>query len=337
MAEVVPVALVGCGHIHTPGFVKRLQARTDVRVVAVWDHDAARAARYAGELNAPTRDLDVIWADATISAVIITAETNRHRELIGATVAAGKDLFVEKPLGMDAAEAYAMARAIEAAGVHFQTGFFMRGNPVYRFLRDELRAGHFGALTRVRASNCHAGVFRGFFDGEYRWMADPALAGVGAYGDLGAHALDLLCWLLGTAVISVTAQVRSATDRFDGCDEYGEGLLVFEGNVLATLAAGWVDVANPVTLELCGTEGHATVVDRQLWYQSAHVPDADGMAPWTALPPELPHAFELFLDTITGQPDAPLVTPREAAYGCAVMAACYEAARSQTWIAPRQA
>jgi len=337
MAEIVPVALVGCGHIHTPGFVKRLQARTDVRVVAVWDHDTVRAARYGRELNAPIRDLDAIWADTAIPAVIITAETNRHRELIEAAVAARKDLFVEKPLGMNAEEAYAMAHAIEAAGVRFQTGFFMRGNPVYRFLRDELRAGHFGTLTRVRASNCHAGVFKGFFDGDYRWMADPAVAGVGAYGDLGAHALDLLQWLLGIAVVSVTAQVRPATGRFGGCDKYGEGMLVFEGNVLATLAAGWVDIANPVTLELCGTEGHATVIDRQLWYQSTHVSGADGTAPWTALPPELPHAFELFLDAITGQPDVPLVTPREAAYGCAVMDACYEAARSQTWVVPRQA
>ncbi len=37
------VALVGCGHIHTPGFVKRLQARDDINVTAVWDHDAERA------------------------------------------------------------------------------------------------------------------------------------------------------------------------------------------------------------------------------------------------------------------------------------------------------
>jgi len=42
---MINVALVGCAHIHTPGFIKRLKARTDVSVLAVWDHDAARAAK----------------------------------------------------------------------------------------------------------------------------------------------------------------------------------------------------------------------------------------------------------------------------------------------------
>ncbi len=47
---VKQLALIGCAHIHTPGFVKRLQARQDVRVTCVWDHDSERAARWAKEL-----------------------------------------------------------------------------------------------------------------------------------------------------------------------------------------------------------------------------------------------------------------------------------------------
>lgn len=327
------IALVGCAHIHTPGFVKRLQARADVRVVAVWDDEAARAARYAAELGAEVRDLNGIWSDAGIPAVVITSETNRHAALVGAATAAGKHLFVEKPLGMGATDAYRMAAEIVAAGVIFQTGFFMRGNPLYLFLREQIQAGAFGKITRIRLSNTHAGLFRGFFDGEYRWMADPAVAGVGAFGDLGAHALDLLLWLTGGAVTSVTASVETATGRFPGCDEYGEALLHLADGTLAAIAAGWVDVANPVSLEICGTEGHATVVNGQLTFQSTHVRGADGNAPWTRLPDALPHAFDLFLDALGGA-DVPLVSPREAAYGCAVIEACYRAARDGVWATP---
>ena len=49
------IALVGCAHIHTPGFIRRLQARDDVETVAVWDHDPARAEGCAAQLNAPRR------------------------------------------------------------------------------------------------------------------------------------------------------------------------------------------------------------------------------------------------------------------------------------------
>ena len=52
--------------------------------------------------------------------------------------AAGKHLFVEKPLGFAGADSLRMCRAIEKAGVRFQTGYFMRGSPAHQFLKDAL-------------------------------------------------------------------------------------------------------------------------------------------------------------------------------------------------------
>jgi predicted dehydrogenase len=130
---------------------------------------------------------------------------------------------VEKPLGMGAADAYRMADAIEAAGVLFQTGYFMRGQPIHLFLREQLAAGSFGKVTRFRHTNCHQGSLKGWFDTEWRWMADTAQAGVGGFGDLGTHSLDILLWLMGH-VDDATASIKVATGRYGDCDEYGEGL-----------------------------------------------------------------------------------------------------------------
>jgi len=326
------VALVGGAHIHTPGFIKRLNGRTDVTVRCVWDHDAARAAKRAADLNAPVVDsLEQIWNDPEIAAVVICSETNRHEPLVRAAAAARKHMFVEKPLGMGAADAYSMAEAIEKAGVFFQTGYFMRGNPAYRFVKEQIAQGAFGKITRLRMSNCHAGSLGGWFDTEWRWMADPQISGVGGFGDLGTHALDIMLWLLG-GISRVTADIEVLTGRYGDCDELGEGLLKFENGVLGSLAAGWVDVSNPVTLELAGTEGHATVVNGQMYFYSQHVEGADGKTPWTALPEPWPHAFDLFLDAITGKTGVPLVGAREAAYRSAMMAALYQSSREKCWV-----
>jgi predicted dehydrogenase len=131
------LAFVGLGHIHTPGFIRMLGERSDVVVKSVWDHDAERAARRAGELNAAViAEVDAIWNDSTIDGVIICSETNLHKKLVLEAARAKKHMFVEKPLGIGARDAYAMAAAIDAAGVLFQTGLFMRGNPVHRFIKD---------------------------------------------------------------------------------------------------------------------------------------------------------------------------------------------------------
>ncbi len=326
------IALVGAGHIHTPGFIKRLQARSDVAVKVVWDYDAKRAALRAAELNARiTPDVEKIWTDPEIHAVVICSETDRHTALVTAAAAAGKHMFVEKPLGVGAEDARRMAGAIEKAGVLFQTGYFMRGNPIYRFLKARLGEGAFGRVTRVRMSNCHAGSLKGWFDTEWRWMADPAQAGVGGFGDLGTHALDIMLWLLGD-VERVTAEIGVATGRYGNCDEYGEGLLKFAGGAAGSLAAGWVDLANPVTLELSGTQSHAVVVNNQLYFKSETVLGADGKEPWTDLDEPWPHAFELFLDAINGKEGVPLVTAREAAYRSAVMEALYKGAETCAWV-----
>jgi predicted dehydrogenase len=326
------LALVGAAHIHTPNFIKRILARSDVRVRSVWDHDTPRAERRAAELGARVvDDPAAIWDDDSVKAVIVCSETDRHEPLVMAAAAAGKHLFVEKPLGMGRDDAARMAAAIESAGVIFQTGYFMRGQPVHQFLREQIRLGHFGKITRVRHSNCHSGSLGRWFDSEWLWMTDLAQAGVGAFGDLGTHSLDILMWLMGD-VARVTATTDTALANYGPTDEFGEGLLVFANGVVGTLAAGWVDVQNPVTALVSGTEGHAYVCEGQLYFKSSHVAGADGATPWTDLPEAWPHAFELFLDALTGGATASLVTAREAAARSTVMEAMYVAMQNRAWV-----
>ena len=336
-SEPVDVALVGCAHIHTPGFVAKLKKRSDIRVKFVWDHDLARAQKNAQMLGATvTEDLAQIWNDPQIKAVVICSETDRHLDLVMAAAKAQKHVYAEKPLGIAAKDGYAMARAMSDSGVMFQTGYFMRGDPAMQFLKEQVEKGTFGTITRIRGCNAHSGALGGWFDKDWRWMADPKQSGIGGFGDLGTHSLDLMLWLINQPVERVTAVTSPGTARYEGCDEFGEGILVFKNGTLGTLAAGWDDIANPVTLEICGTEGHAAIVSGKLYFQSKKVPGADGKQPWTQLPPRLPHAFDAFLDAVTGKKDAMLVTGAEAAYRAAVMEALYAGAKEQKWVEVQQ-
>ena len=332
-AKPVTLAFVGCAHIHTPGFINLLKSRPDVKVKYVWDHDDARAQRRATELGAKVASLDQIWADAEIPAVVICSETTRHRDLVLAAVAAKKHLFAEKPLGITSKESVEMADAIEKAKLLFTTGYFMRTSPINLFLKEQVAKGSFGKITRARGSNCHSGSLGGWFDTEWRWMADPKIAGVGGFGDLGTHSLDILMWLLGD-VEAITAEVRVVTGRYGDCDETGEALMRFKSGVLGTLAAGWVDVDNPVSLLISGTEGHATVLNDRLFFKCAKVEGADGRRPWTELPKAPPAPMHQFVDAVAGKAGQPLVTPREAAARVSVMEAAYKAAKDHSWQAP---
>jgi predicted dehydrogenase len=330
------LAFVGCGHIHTPGFIQNLNRRTaTVRVKSVWDHDLPRAERRAAELpgSRVEESLSHLCLDDEIDAAIVCTETNLHEKVVLPLVEAGKHVFVEKPLGFAGADARSMAEAIESKSLLFSTGYFSRGDAQLRFVKKHIEAGSFGKITRARMSNCHSGALGGWFDGEWRWMADPKVAGCGAFGDLGTHVLDILLWFFGD-VEKCTAQLDAGTNRYEGCDETGEGMLRFKSGTIATLAAGWDDVADPVRLIVSGTEGHAAIVNGQLYFQSQKIEGMDGTKPLrdAEIGPGAPAGLDAWLDQVTGIGTPDLVGAKEAAYRSTVMEALYRGAKESAWV-----
>ncbi|MBC8141820.1 MAG: Gfo/Idh/MocA family oxidoreductase [Armatimonadetes bacterium] len=330
----ITIALVGAAHIHTPGFVGTIKNRfTDtVTVSHVYDHDLPRAEKTASELGATaTANLDDIAGNPNIVAAIVCSETVRHEALVLPLIAAKKHLFVEKPLGFGAPDARVLAQAMDAAGTLFSTGYFRRGDAKMQFLKEAVDAQKFGTITRVRGSNCHSGALGGWFDSEWRWMADVSQSGCGGFGDLGTHMLDLLLWMFGTAT-SVTAHLSNGTNRY-GCDEWGEGMIRFESGTVATLAAGWNDICDPVEMEICGTEGHALIVNGKLCLQGKAFGDAKISEPYAGeIGANIPAGLDAFLNAlVTGEKSSALVSATEAAYRNAVMSAFYSAAKAGVW------
>lgn len=331
-------AFLGTAHIHTPGFVQRLLARQgQVTVSHIYDQDAQRGQSYAARFDGAqfTDDPQTILGDPQITSVVICSETVHHKDLVLAAARAGKHIFSEKPLGLGRADADTMAQAIRDAGVTFQTGFFMRSDPVHQFIRREVQAGHLGKLTRVRYANCHQAALDGWFDTDYRWLGDPRQAGGGAMLDLGAHVLDLILNTYPSTegnIVRVQGMLGNRGGRYGlEIDEYGSGLLQFSSGMIAEIEASWVDPKLRAPIEVHGLEGEIMVQNGQVTYHSQHV---DGYAEPTVvadLPPAAPHAFELFWNALLGEPlPVALVSVDEAAQGSRVMEELYTSAGRST-------
>lgn len=296
-------------------------------LLGIWDHDAERAAMNSEKTGAPVMDLDTLIAHPEVGGFLVCSETCHHLDIVTKAAPRGLPMFVEKPLSASPAESAKMAALIKEHGVAFQTGYFMRGIAPVQTLKKMVDEGAFGKITRIRFSNCHSGAIGGWFDGEWRWMADRSLAGVGAFGDLGTHVIDLLMWMFGP-VQSVTGALSMGTARYEGCDELGESLLKLESGVIATLAAGWDDVVDPYRIQVSGTEGHA------LLGSTLKVAGKDGkLVDVEALEPDVPSGFGAFLDVLEGKP-ADLVGIDEAVDRDCVMEALYRGAETCAWVEP---
>ncbi|MDA1045280.1 MAG: Gfo/Idh/MocA family oxidoreductase [Verrucomicrobia bacterium] len=327
------LALAGVTHIHTPGFVSMIKNDAQLSVARVYDKNEVRARPVANDLGATLSTLEDIISDSTLDGIVICSETVLHRDLVRQLVAAGKPLFIEKPVGFSPDDSRKIADLIEHSGVIFQTGYFMRSDSVHIYLKSAIARGAFGTVTSISMSTCHAGAIHGIFDSDYRWMAETKTCGYGGFGDLGFHALDIMMWLMGP-VESVIATTGVTLGKYPKIDEYGQGLLRFKDGAIGHLRAGWVSPQNPNTVEISGTEGHARVTNGKLYLNSPHIKGAEGEAPWTDLPAALPHAFRNFLDHVQGKTKNALIPIREASQVDIVMGAFYKSVQTGTWETP---
>ena len=321
------MAVLGCAHIHMADVEQVLGARNDVRVQLAWDHQPDRAAHWAARLGAPAgHDLRQVWQDPEVSAVIVMAETVRHQDLVTRAAHAGKDVFVEKPLALDAAGAREAAAAVTRAGVRFHVGYHLRQVQAHQRLRQLVRLGRLGRIVRLRGRFAHRGALDNIF-ADCPWMTEPGAAGFGGFGDLGVHLLDLLCLLADCPVLEVAAHVDPPPGP-RSIDRTGEATLLFADGAVGLISAGWTECSSPVAIEVHGIEGWAVASAGELQVE----PPQPDLAEVEVTPPRAGAALDCFLDAITGRPDAPLVDVSTAARHVELLEAMYRAARTRTWV-----
>ena len=118
-----------------------------------------------------------------------------HAEPSIAALEAGTPVFCEKPLAPTLAEAERMADAAAEAGVPNGTAFNYRFVPAIQHAKGLLEDGELGEIHHVRGRYLQDWLVDP--EAPWSWRNDEAMAGSGALGDLGAHTVDLLRFLVG--------------------------------------------------------------------------------------------------------------------------------------------
>jgi myo-inositol 2-dehydrogenase/D-chiro-inositol 1-dehydrogenase len=147
------LGVIGAGRIgrmHAENLVHHIP-EAEVRAVASPHLDEG----WAQELGIPVRSTEnsTVFGDPQIDAVVITAPSGLHSELICQAAAAGKHIFCEKPVGFEEGPIEAAIEAAKAAGVQLQVGFNRRFDPDVCALADAVRSGDIGELHGLRVIN----------------------------------------------------------------------------------------------------------------------------------------------------------------------------------------
>lgn len=190
------IGVLGCGRIgrmHAELIAGRVEGLT---LGAVFDvvGDAAvdTAARFGGRV---AESPEALIEGDDVDAVAICSSTDTHIDLLVAAAAAGKPVFIEKPLSLDLTEVDRGVRVVDAAGIPVQVGFNRRFDPSHRAVRDRVQRGDVGDVHLCRITS--------------RDPAPPPIAYIevsgGIFNDMTIHDFDMARYVTGSEVVDVFA------------------------------------------------------------------------------------------------------------------------------------
>jgi predicted dehydrogenase len=176
-------------------------------------------------------DFAAALADPEIDAVVLATPHTQHTEQIVAAAAAGKHVFTEKPLGVDATSAARAAQACADRGVTLGVGYNWRHQPALQAIRRMIDDGTLGRVLHLEGNFCGPSAYR-FPKGH--WRHDRSEGPAGGMTGRGVHVVDAMLYLAGP-VAQVTAQSFRLVQDF-GMDDTTSMLLRFANGATGTLA-----------------------------------------------------------------------------------------------------
>ncbi len=252
---------------HLPGYA----AYDRANLVAICDIVPERARLMADKFGIKKvySDPQELINDPEVEMVDVCTPTDTHLPLSLAAIEAGKHVLSEKPLAHDARDAFAAARAADAAGVRTKLGFTFRYSPAVRQLQAWIKDGTLGEIFHVHG-----------FEQNSQWL-DPEfpLRQVSAGADwnklipssivgYGSHLVDLVRWCAGEFGSVVSTMKNFVPERvvrgYEGMQrikiEDGTVALVeFASGAQGTLQTSYIAVGNypGVELRVYGSKGAA--------------------------------------------------------------------------------
>jgi predicted dehydrogenase len=170
----IRVGLVGFGNWALHGHVRVLDLLPEYELSALYSQRAGAAAEGATKygFRHVVDSLDALVNHPEVDLVVVLTTAPQHEEAVRAAIAAGKDVYCEWPLTINARLARELEAAAEAKGVRHVVGLQRRTAPHNRYLRDLINQGFVGKLRSVRM-HVSMNYFQAIRSKSLRWTVPP--------------------------------------------------------------------------------------------------------------------------------------------------------------------
>ena len=232
-------AVIGCGKIARTLHMAEYTSCPDTELVAYCDIDHQSIADTVALYG--NRPVYTCWQEMMrkeqLDCVTVSLPNYLHREATLDALAAGVHVLVEKPMALTLADADKMIAAAKKAKKILMVDQSQRFSAVHQKAREVMQSGMLGKVLHVATSFGHGGPEG--WSPRGKWFFKKAEAGFGPMADLGIHKADLVRFLTGKEVESVSGFTARQEKQNTDVEDNFVSILRFTDGTLGTLTASW--------------------------------------------------------------------------------------------------
>lgn len=262
MTSRLRFGLIGCGY-QGRFLSEALSLSGGAQLVACADINQAAAERAVAQCGyeAAFKNHEQMLTEAPLDAIIVATTHDQLQPAALAAARAGKHLFVEKPMALNASAGRELVAAAREAGVKLMVDYTMRFMPARRLMKSLLDSGAVGDVAHITA-----GQLIGAIGG---WLADRAQGG-GPLLYIGTHVLDQVLWAADRPVQRVFAEVNWKSTG--GVEADAMVTVRFAGGVVAHVCCsqqlggryGWLDILGTAGRMHAEWESHVLTIESRV-------------------------------------------------------------------------
>ncbi|MCC8365903.1 Gfo/Idh/MocA family oxidoreductase [Xenorhabdus sp. PB61.4] len=247
--------IIGCGNVTEvksgPAFYKLENSE----LIAVMRRNSDLAKDFANRHNVPKwySDAESLINDPEIDAVYIATPPSSHKKYTLLAAAAGKAVYVEKPMALTFSECNEMITACQRHNVPLFVAYYRRALPRFIKIKELIDSGAIGTPLIVSCQLSREMESRYLDPENLPWFVQPEISGGGLFVDLACHTLDILDFLLGK-IVSVKGHASSQAKAYPAEDCVSMSFM-FENQVQGVGIWNFVASSREDKVEIMGTKG----------------------------------------------------------------------------------
>ena len=253
--------IIGCGDVTEKKSGPAFNKVPNSELVAVMRRNAAKAADYARRHQVPRwyANANDLINDPEVNAIYIATPPSSHEEYTLAVLEAGKPVYVEKPMSINAKSAQIMSTAANSANLKITVAHYRREQPLFKRIKSLLKEEVIGEVRTVEMTYLKSMPDKQALEKSgMKWRLNSAISGGGLFHDLAPHQLDLMLYFFGDVRRANGLSANQSGEYM--ADDAVTGQILFENKILFT--GQWNFTVGPgCETDICkitGTKGNLT-------------------------------------------------------------------------------